>query len=329
MKAGEDRMLINEMISIARKYLVILYYYVKPFVPRSVQIMFRRKRIKRILPLIKDCWPIDYRSGKEPDEWRGWPESKKFALILTHDVENAAGQDKCMQLAEIEERLDFRSSFNFVPKRYNVSAELLDFLINKGFEIGVHGLYHDGKYFNSRKIFNQRAREINKYLHDWNAVGFRSPSMDNNLGWIRDLDILYDASTFDTDPFEPHPNGCRTIFPFSVSGNSERPGYVELPYTLPQDFTLFIMMREKNIDIWERKLDWIVEKGGMALLNTHPDYMNFNNGKLGREEYHSEYYKSFLEYVLGKYKGMYWHSLPKNLAKLWPHISRKSQQSAF
>jgi hypothetical protein len=47
-------------------------------------------------------------------------------------------------------------------------------------------------------------------------------------------------------------------------------GYVELPYPLPQDFTLFTVMREKDIDIWKKKLDWIVEKGGMALLITHP-----------------------------------------------------------
>jgi hypothetical protein len=50
-------------------------------------------------------------------------------------------------------------------------------------------------------------------------------------------------------------------------------GYVELPYTLPQDFTLFTVMREKDIDIWKKKLDWIVEKGGMALLITHPVYL--------------------------------------------------------
>jgi hypothetical protein len=43
-------------------------------------------------------------------------------------------------------------------------------------------------------------------------------------------------------------------------------------------------MREKNIDIWKRKLDWIVENEGMALLITHPDYMNFGSGRL---QYHS------------------------------------------
>ena len=40
--------------------------------------------------------------------------------------------------------------------------------------------------------------------------------MLHNLVWLRDLDILYDASTFDTDPFEPQPEGMETIFPFWV-----------------------------------------------------------------------------------------------------------------
>ena len=44
-------------------------------------------------------------------------------------------------------------------------------------------------------------------------------------------------------------------------------------------------MKEKNIDIWKQKLDWIAENGGMALVNAHPDYMNFDGGKLGIEEY--------------------------------------------
>ena len=104
--------------------------------------------------------------------------------------------------------------------------------------------------------------------------------MHHNLEWIHDLDIEY-ASTFDTDPFEPQSDGVGTIFPFWVSGNSNQKGYVELPYTLPQDFTLFILMKEKNIDIWKQKLDWIAENGGMALVNTHPDYMNFDEADPG------------------------------------------------
>ena len=35
------------------------------------------------------------------------------------------------------------------------------------------------------------------------------------------LNIAYDASTFDTDPFEPQPDGVNTIFPFWVPRRSE------------------------------------------------------------------------------------------------------------
>ena len=95
------------------------------------------------------------------------------------------------------------------------------------------------------------------------------------------LNIEYDSSTFDTDPFEAQPDGVKSVFPFWVAGISPRVGYVELPYTLPQDFTLFILLKEKDITIWKQKLSWIAKKGGMALVITHPDYMNFDGRELG------------------------------------------------
>ncbi len=151
----------------------------------------------------------------------------------------------------------------------------------------------------------------------WNSVGFRSGSMHSNLDWLHNLNIKYDASTFDTDPFEPQPDGVKTIFPFWVSANSKHSGYVEIPYTLPQDFTLFILMNEKTIDIWRKKLDWIIEHGGMALLNTHPDYMNFDKNFLGIEEYPIDLYYELLVYIKTKYNGLYWHVLPKQMALFW------------
>ncbi len=85
--------------------------------------------------------------------------------------------------------------------------------------------------------------------------------MHHNLEWIHYLNVEYDASTFDTDPFEPQPDGVGTIFPFWVQEKDNEKGYVELPYTLPQDFTLFILMKEKTTDIWEEKLNWIADNG--------------------------------------------------------------------
>src|SRR3990172_562574 len=298
-------------------YSTRFFYILKPFIPRRVQILLRRALIVIRAPLHKDVWPINERSNKKPEGWSGWPEQKQFAFVLMHDVETNLGQSKCRQLMQLEEEIGFRSSFNFVPERYLVSSKLRQDLVEKGFEIGVHGLKHDGKLFLSRKRFSQQAIHINQYLKGWESVGFVSPSMHSNLDWMHELDIEYDASTFDTDPFEPQPSGMETIFPFTVHGDNGQRGYVELPYTLPQDFTLFVLMKEKNIDIWKKKLDWIVERGGMVLLITHPDYMNGHNGRCTIDEYPMELYKELLNYVKYKYEGQYWHPLPKEIARFW------------
>ena len=114
-----------------------------------------------------------------------------------------------------------------------------------GFEVGVHGLEHDGKLYSTKAKFAAKASRIREYLQRWNACGFRSPLMQHKLSWLHELGVAYDTSTFDTDPFEPEPDGMGTIFPFWVPGPNGS-GYVELPYTLVQDFTLFSVLREQK-----------------------------------------------------------------------------------
>jgi peptidoglycan/xylan/chitin deacetylase (PgdA/CDA1 family) len=273
----------------------------------------RRRWVRHRLEKYSGVWPVDPDSGQAPPGWPGWPEDREFAFVLTHDVDTTRGQDRCLDLMMLEKAAGFRSSFNFVPQRYQVSALLRQELVDKGFEVGVHGLNHDGRLYSDLETFTHRAQLINGYIREWQAAGFRSPSMQHNLEWIHKLNIDYDASTFDTDPFEPQPDGMGTIFPFMVNGDGTG-GYVELPYTMPQDFTLFILMAENGIDIWKRKLEWVAEKGGMVLVNTHPDYMHFGDGQPGAEEYRVELYGRLLELVREKFEGRYWHALPRELA---------------
>jgi len=89
------------------------------------------------------------------------------------------------------------------------------------------------------------------------------------------------------------------------------------------------MMKEKGIDIWKKKLDWIVENGGMVHLKTHPDYMNFNNTKSGKEEYPVSFYTKFLEYIKYEYDGQYWHVLPKDMAQFNSKNSTKPENSTM
>ena len=93
------------------------------------------------------------------------------------------------------------------------------------------------------------------------------------------LDIAYDASMFDTDFFEPQSDGVSTIFPFWNRSGDKRKGYVELPYTMVQDSTLFLILREKSIELWRNKLDWITQHQGMVLLNVHPDHIDFGEAE--------------------------------------------------
>lgn len=299
------------------------YYYVKPLIPRRLQIALRRWFASRKRQLCRDRWPIDRRAGTAPEGWRGWPGNKQFSLVLTHDVDTFKGHERCRQLLRLEEEMGFTSSFNFVAAEYRVCPELRRHITDHGFEVGIHGLVHNRDLYQSKTTFLGHAVRINSILRDWQAAGFRSPCMYHNLDWLQDLDIEYDASTFDTDPFEPQPDGVGTIFPFSVEGTHGRKGYVELPYTLPQDFTIFVLLKGRNIDVWKEKLDWIVECGGMALLNTHPDYMGFGDGHNGYEEYPVRLYREFLAYVREKYDGRYWHALPREMSGHWRSHHRR------
>ncbi len=288
----------------------------------------------RLRKRIGHVWPIMPGSERLPENWPGWPQGKKFALVLTHDVESKAGLEKCRALMHLEMELGFRSSFNFVPEGdYRVPAELREELTAQGFEVGIHDLNHDGHLFASQRGFKRRAAKINDYARQWGATGFRSGFMLRNLDWLHDLDVEYDASTFDTDPFEPQPDGGHTIFPFWVphfnngsvshgNGNNDfsSKGYVELPYTLPQDSTLFLVLRETTPEIWMRKLDWIAQHGGMVLLDAHPDYMSFNGSRPKATEYPAALYREFLTHVKTKYADEYWHALPKEVARHVIHI---------
>lgn len=306
------------------------YYGIKPLIPWTVRMGVRRSLACRKRRRVEHHWPILSGSEHPPDGWPGWPEKKQFAFVLTHDVEGLTGVKRVQDLAKLEMQLGFRSAFNFVPESdYRVRQDHREWLVKNGFEVGVHDLYHDGKLFSSRKHFQQCAQRINRFLKEWNATGFRAGFMHHNLDWLHDLDVQYDCSTFDTDPFEPQPDGVHTIFPFWVPNprsssnfsskfanrhSQVRTGYVELPYTLPQDSTLFILLREQGIDVWKKKLDWIVKHRGMALIDVHPDYMAMADRPLQSWEYPARHYVELLRYVQREYEGQFWHALPKEVA---------------
>lgn len=296
--------------------LTRFYYSVKPFVPKGLRWTLRRRRAAGILRRSRSIWPIHEAAGATPPGWPGWPEGKRFAFVLTHDVEGPDGVDKVRPLAELEMKHGFRSCFNFIPEGgYRVPDELRDWLTGQGFEVGVHDLHHNGKLYQSREGFSTKARRINRYLADWKAGGFRSGFMLRELDWLHELEIDYDCSTFDTDPFEPQPEGAHTIFPYWIpkADGGAGEGYAELPYTLPQDSTLFLLLEEADASIWEDKTDWLIERGGMVLVNVHPDYMHFSGGGNGMT-FPADRYERLLRKIREGHADDAWHVLPRDVA---------------
>jgi peptidoglycan/xylan/chitin deacetylase (PgdA/CDA1 family) len=230
-----------------------------------------------------------------------WPHGARFAFVPTHDVETAEGMRRIERIANLEEDLGFRSSWNVVPHKYRVDRGLVRDLQARGFEIGVHGYNHDGKLFTSRAAFDSRVSAINAALNDFGAVGFRAPMVHRNLQWMQALDIEYDASCFDTDPYQAMPGGIGSVWPF-IAGR-----FVELPYTLPQDHTLFIALGERDCRIWKAKFDHVTRLGGMALLITHPDYLD-PGPRL-------DAYRGLLEHAR-EAEGV-WQALPRQVAAWW------------
>ncbi len=293
------------------------YYALRPLLPAAARGLLQRAvgRPRRRAGSLR--WPVEERyvawqreavrgllaaSGRSSAPYlHFWPSGAPFALVLTHDVDSARGQAFVRELAALEERLGFRSSFNLVPEGYAVDRHLLAELRERGFEVGVHGLRHDGKLFSSERAFQARARRINAYLAAWRAAGFRAPMTHRHPGWMQALEVEYDSSFFDSDPFEPMPGGTMSIWPFFIGH------FVELPYTLAQDHTLLRTLGERSPRLWLEKVEFIARHFGMALLNTHPDYL-CNPRYLA-------VYEEFLRRMREGWR--YWHALPVEVARWW------------
>ena len=307
---GDDRYRLSGLKS-------IYYAYARPLLPTWVRPLLRKvyHPAEEVHSLLG--WPVEdrfvrfqfalmaaviERLGQESINILGlWPGGNRFAFVLTHDVEARRGHDFVRRVMDLEEKYGFRSSFNFVPEGYVVDRDLLHEMRVRGFEIGVHGLKHDGRLFSSRELFEERARKINAYAREWEAVGYRSPMTHRNPERMQALDIDYDLSFFDTDPFEPMAGGSMSIWPYFIGR------FVELPYTLMQDHRYLEVLEQRTPDLWLEKVAFIEQNYGMALLNSHPDYLLKPGGM--------EVYEGLLA-AMARRKAC-WHALPREVAAWW------------
>lgn len=296
-----------------------LYYAVKRFIPRSVQLALRRRLIRsRQLPEFP-AWPYEHgverlvrfyarclllALGETELRFRWfWPDSHQAAMTLTHDVESEEGLRKTVELADLEEERGLRSSFNIVGRWYPIDRGIVRELAGRGFELGVHGVYHDRSMFASREAFEQQLPVVRETAAELGAVGFRSPATHRVQDWLGDLPVAYDCSVPHSDPYEPQPGGCCSPWPFFVGD------VVELPWTMAQDHTLFTLLGHESIDLWRGQLERLEAAHGLVQLLTHPD-----PGYLGDPK-KRDFYREFLD-VVSERPGL-WRALPREVAEWW------------
>jgi peptidoglycan/xylan/chitin deacetylase (PgdA/CDA1 family) len=311
-----------------RSRLLNPYYAVKPVLPRPAQLALRRLYARRQARRRFPAWPIETLLVDElKDRFRRelrssgadrvpflnfWPERQRFAFIVTHDVEGSEGVENIPRLLEIERRHGVRSSWNFVAEDYPVDSSVFSALREAGCEIGLHGLHHDGLLFADRAGFLAQLPGIQRVMREWGAVGFRSPATHRNAAWMDELGCLYDSSFPDTDPFEPQPGGCCSIWPYFIGE------MVELPITMVQDHTLFEILRDNSIERWVEKSDWLMRSHGLINVLVHPDYL-LSDRRL-------DLYDQLLEHLTGLGEG--WHVLPRQLASWWMSRARLQRGAA-
>jgi hypothetical protein len=187
---------------------------------------------------------------------------------MTHDVETEFGQKFSRTLMDIDDSFGIKASFQIIPeKRYCVSPSFLALVRERGFEVVVHDLNHDGHLYRDKEQFLRRAAQINAYGKQYGAEGFRAAVLYRKQLWYDALDFAYDMSVPNVAHLDPQHGGCCTVMPYFIGD------LVELPVTATQDYNLFHILDDHSISLWEKQIDLIMQKHGLISFIVHPDYV--------------------------------------------------------
>lgn len=260
------------------------YYAVRPLLPVAVRKHLQRMALRGWDQRPFPKWPVDHtvesifermlmlslqanRVDSIPFIWF-WPDGLSACTVMTHDVETSRGRDFCMALMDLNDSFGVKSSFQLVPEeRYTIPEKLLRLIRERGFEINVHDLNHDGNLFRDHKEFLRRAAKINQYVRDFGAIGYRSGVLYRNPDWYDAFDFSYDMSVPNVGHLDPQSGGCCTTKPFFIDK------ILEIPVTAAQDYTLFHILQQYSTELWKKQIELISAKHGMANFVVHPDYV--------------------------------------------------------
>jgi hypothetical protein len=298
-----------------------LYYGVRPFLPVPVRKHIQRRvfagRMKSSFP----TWPVDCTADQIVEKLLAtciqaegceevpfisfWPDGYSSAAILTHDVETASGVSFCPKLMDLDSGFGIPASFQIIPEgRYPTPTKLLEDMRQRGFEVNIHDLNHDGRLYSNRREFLRRVQRINSYGRDFAAKGFRAGALYRNLDWYDELAFAYDMSVPNIGRFEPQEGGCCTVMPYFIGS------IVELPVTVTQDYTLFQILGEYSTELWVRQIQLIREAHGLISIIAHPDYLQEKRAQ-------QTYFELLAHLAELREQASTWIALPREVNDWW------------
>jgi hypothetical protein len=260
------------------------YYHLRPLTTLSVRKQIQRFHARNWRDFTFPHWPVDTTvestceallmlsmqakgMASVPIVWF-WPRGAQGCVMMSHDVEGKKGLDFCHQLMEIDDSFGVKASFQIVPEeRYVVASHLIDTIRNRGFEVALQDLNHDGRLFDNKEKFVRRAAIVNRYAKEYKAKGFRAGVLYRKPDWYESLDLSFDMSFPNVAHLDPQRGGCCTVMPYFIGK------ILEIPVTTTQDYTLFHILNERSIDLWRSQIELILKKNGLASFIIHPDYI--------------------------------------------------------
>jgi hypothetical protein len=234
-----------------------------------------------------------------------WPEGADCALMMTHDVEGAAGREFCDRLMDVDDQFGVKSAFQLIPEgQENTWRTLAERLRGRGFEVNLHDLNHDGYLFHNRTEFLARAKAINRYAREFQCDGFRSGAMYRRQQWYDAFEFSFDMSVPNVAHLEPQRGGCCTVMPYFVGR------ILELPLTTIQDYSLFHILGDYSISLWQQQVDAIRQQNGLITFLSHPDYLAAPDAL--------SVYEHLLAYLRDlRARSTMWVALPAEINRWW------------
>ncbi|MBN1122369.1 MAG: polysaccharide deacetylase family protein [Anaerolineae bacterium] len=193
-------------------------------------------------------------------------------ICLTHDIDTRIGHDFWHRAIEVEQKYGLYSTSNVLTDGpYNLDLDWLEQIKRQGFEIGLHGDFHDlASGYRRREVLKGRLQRSLDVLGG-QVDGYRAPGLsisERSMSVLQELGFKYDSS-LTTNLF--YTKGLELYQPYLYPSIN----LWELPLTV-QDDGLF---RDRNlsevqaVDLLKTIVHLLGTVGGLFVINTHPSIL--------------------------------------------------------